>query len=81
MPDFFWKIVIRLDGEELTSMAFMYPHKPISKSPQTKKYFHGRYLTSINELEDATGLDFLTDLEDEKEEDVESLIAVEIWPL
>ena len=79
VPDFFYKIVIRLDGEELKTMAFMYPHQDIKKSPTTKKYFHARYLTSINDIEESTGLDFLTKLEDEKEEEVESLISSELW--
>tara|TARA_R110001599_G_C12268666_1_gene661116 strand:- start:442 stop:1443 length:1002 start_codon:yes stop_codon:yes gene_type:complete len=79
VPEYFWKIVIRLDGEEIKSMAFMYPHKDIKKSPTTKKYFHARYLTSINDIETLTGLDFLTKLEDEKEEVIEALIATEVW--
>lgn len=79
IPEFFWKVVIRMDGEELKSMAFMYPHEAIDKNAQTKKYSHTDYLTSINEVERMTGLDFLTDIEDEKEEALENLIAVDVW--
>ncbi len=80
IPHFFWKIVIKKSEEKLDSLAFLYPHKAIGKSKDSKsKYRHEDYLVSVNEIEEVTGLDFFTNLDDEKEDALEGEKADAIW--
>ena len=50
------------------------PHKSIPRDVDLSDY-----LTSIDEIEDETGLDFLSELEDDLEDEIESEVW-EIWP-
>ncbi len=78
IPDALFKIVVK-DSEEPDTpdvLAFIYPQ--VGPGYTAKEYFHENYLTSVDEIEALTGLDFLTDLSDEIEESVaESLWEVE----
>ena len=77
IPDAFYKIVIKQNGGTLDVLALVYPHKEIKKL--NKKYNHNDFLTTVDTVERLTGIDFLTDLDDDKEDAVESKKADRIW--
>ncbi len=74
VPDAFFKIVIRQEGPDIKVLSFIYPHEEIAKG-KDGKYDHAAYLTSINAVEDVTGLDFLKYVLCYYEDD----IAKKIW--
>ncbi len=75
VPDAFFKIVIRETNKPNRPdiLAFIFPHK------KTENKDMAEYLTTVNEIESATGLDFLTVLPDAIEEKLESIKATTIW--
>ena len=77
IPDAFFKIVIKENEDTLDILAFVYTHKAIKKV--NRKYQHKDYLTTVDTIERLTGLDFLTDLDDEIEDAVESKKAERVW--
>ncbi len=74
VPTHFYKIVVSCTEtyEDIDAIAFILPNEKISSSP-----LEG-FITTIDEVEDSTGLDFLHELEDAIENDLESLVA-EMW--
>jgi len=74
IPHAFFKIVIREDRGSLKVLAFLYPHKAISRP-----YRHANYLVSVDKVEAVTGLDFLTSLPDNTEEKIEKQVPVKVW--
>ena len=79
VPDKFYKLVIREDEDSVAVMAFLYPHKDVWKTIIGRKYDHGKYLVSVDDVEAVTGLDFLTALPDEVEAEVESTKNKKVW--
>ena len=71
VPTHFYKVVISPIGPEV--IAFWIPHK------ENAKYEVVSYLTSIDDIERKTGLDFMSLLEDSQENDLESQIADKLW--
>lgn len=70
IPDAFFKIVVRLDGDSVATLAFLIPNiLPKSETDLND------YLTSIDRIEDLTGLNFLAALEDSTEAAVENIIS------
>ena len=82
IPDALFKIVIKeQDNGFLDTLAFIYPQVGpgyTAKKDELRKQ-HKRFLTSIDEIEKMTGLDFLTDLNDAKEKAIEKAVAEDIW--
>ena len=80
IPDALYKIVIK--ENERTGipdvLSFIYPQ--VNAGYYIKHYDHSRYLTTVDEVELLTGLDFLTDLPDNVEQKVEKSLAKNIWP-
>jgi len=74
VPHAFFKIVIREHRGKLNVLAFLYPHKSIARP-----YRHANYLVSVDKIEAATGLDFLTSLPDAHEDTIEKQTQVNIW--
>ena len=74
VPHAFFKIIIREDRGTLKVLAFLYPHRAIAKP-----YRHSNYLVSVDKIEAATGLDFLTSLPDAHEDTIEKQTQVNIW--
>jgi len=74
VPTHFYKIVVSRteSGEDLNAIAFILPNKRISSS------LPGKFITTIDEVERLTGLDFLHELEDGIEEGLESSKS-EMW--
>lgn len=79
VPEGLFKIVIKQNdfSNDLDVLAFIYPQ--IGAGYYNKEYKHSRYLTSVDEIELMTGLDFLTILPDDVEDRIESRIANDIW--
>ena len=78
-PDALFKIVIK-DSEEPDTpdvLAFIYPQ--VGPGYTAKEYFHENYLTSVDEIEALTGLEFLTDLPEEIEDSIEESVAESLW--
>ena len=78
IPDKLFKIVIREteDPNRPEVLAFAYPQDVGKSNP----YDHRPYLFSVDDIEKKTGLDFLTILPDEIEEDIEKVKAISLWP-
>jgi len=74
IPDAFFKIVVRLVDNQPEVLAFIYPNKDNLGDD------HTAYLTSVDHIEELTGLDFLAVLDDELEEALEGRVAIELWP-
>jgi len=77
IPDAFFKIVVRVIDEQVAVLAFIYPNQD---NGHPGGYEHSAYLTSVDEIEVLTGMDFFAALDDELEEALESQVAAEIWP-
>ena len=78
IPDAFFKIVIKDSGtaNRPDVLAFIYPQEhPQYVSP----YDHTLFLKSVDDIETATGLDFLTILPDADEAIVEAVTATALW--
>lgn len=73
IPDAFFKIVVRVMDEQVAVLAFIYPNQDNLGDDLTA------YLTSVDRIEELTGLDFLAVLDDEVEEVLESEVAVDLW--
>jgi endonuclease G len=75
VPPMFYKIVVAEDfsATEPKVLAFLFPHQRIS---------HGTiadFTVSIDVIEAMTGLDFLSDLDDAEENDIEDTDTWEFW--
>jgi len=79
IPDALFKIVIKeSDNHDRPDvLAFIYPQigPGYNKSP----YDHEKYLVSVDEIEEATGLDFLTKLPEIYQEIIEQEKAAQLW--
>lgn len=73
VPDKFYKIVAYENEKGLTIKSWLFPHKEIKKT--NGKYQLQNYLTSVDEVEKQTKLNFFTDLEDSLENELEAAIA------
>jgi len=78
VPDAFFKVVVRPQAAGWRTMAFLVP--------MHGDEFHHKsaadvrpYLTSIDTIEALTGLDFLTSLPDQQEEEIERVTFTILW--
>ena len=72
VPDKFYKIVAYEKAKELVIKSWLFPHKEIKK--ENGKYPLNNYMTSVDEVERLTKLDFFTALEDTLEDRLESAV-------
>jgi endonuclease G len=81
IPDELFKIVIRetKDPNRPEVLAFVYPQE--SPSYARRPFDQAAYLRSVDEIENATGVDFLTALPDDVEGQVEAARATSLWPV
>jgi len=73
IPDRFYKIVVDDTGSGLRALAFLIPQVVVAGSVSES------FLTSIDEIESASGLDFLADLDDSTEDSLESQTSLGLW--
>jgi len=72
IPEQFYKIVLDLTGDEKKAIAFLMPNSHCA-------YPVSGYVTSIDEIEKLTGLDFFSSLEDEEETKLEKMHTMDGW--
>lgn len=73
IPEAFFLIVVDEHEGKLRTLALIVPQDaPTSAAPD-------RYLTTIDEIERRTQLDFLADLDDESEQAIERVAATKVW--
>lgn len=77
IPDAFFKIVVRLVDNQPVVLAFIYPNQD---NGDHDGYDHVAYLTSVDHIEELTGLNFFAVLDDELEDALERERAIELWP-
>jgi endonuclease G, mitochondrial len=82
IPDALFKIVVKESGTKNKPdvLAFIYPQVGPGYY-RGKPYDHTRYLTTVDEIEKLTGIDFLTAIPDEKEQSIESKEVRTLWPV
>jgi endonuclease G len=73
IPDSFYKIIVDLENKIPRTLAFIMPQDANRKDEPEK------FLTSIDEIEKQTGLDFFADMQDSYESKFEDKIAKQIW--
>jgi len=74
IPDAFYKIVLDEQAGEIRALAFIMDHSEgygYGEGSSIVERLSG-YLVDIDEIEDKTGLDFFSDLEDAEEANLES---------
>ncbi|MCH8151446.1 MAG: hypothetical protein IH830_03620 [Planctomycetes bacterium] len=57
-------------------LAFLVPHIATVPGPERRIETH---LTSVDQIEELTGLDFLTNLPDHVQAQIESVVAAQPW--
>jgi endonuclease G, mitochondrial len=80
IPEALFKIVIKESGtpNRPDVLAFIYPQ--VGPGYSIRPYNHARFLTTVDEIEQLTGLDFLISLPDDAEEGLEKTQAIALWP-
>ncbi len=81
VPDAFFKIVVK-DSDVAAIpdvLAFIFPMEGTGNYSSSNHELTP-YLTSVNIVEVLTGLNFLTSLPDEIEDEVEKVVQVRLWP-
>ncbi len=82
VPNAFFKIVIREseDSDRPHVLAFIYPNSESERVlPPRKPYNHSKFQKTVDEVERQTGIDFLTALDNDDENAVESVKAALDW--
>jgi endonuclease G len=72
VPEEFYKIVLDASGGNYKAIAFLIPNKPTTKS------FYD-YVTTIDVIEDKTGIDFFPNLSEAIQNKIESRIDLKAW--
>jgi DNA/RNA endonuclease G (NUC1) len=80
IPEALFKIVIRESGipNRPNFLAFLYPQ--VGPGYTRRPYNHARFLTTVDEIEQLTGIDFLTSLADADEAELEAQQGPGLWP-
>lgn len=72
IPEQFFKIILDLDGDDKKAVAFLMPNDHCA-------YPVSGYVTSVDEIEKLTGIDFFSSLDDEEEGRVEAMSSLGGW--
>lgn len=80
IPEALFKIVIRESGmpNRPNFLAFIYPQ--VGPGYSSRPFNHTRFLTTVDEVEQLTGIDFLMSLPNDVEKELESKQAPGLWP-
>ena len=74
IPDAFYKVLLRKGKTNWTTLAFLCKNEAGDRSILT-------YVTTIDEVEKLSGIDFFHSLPDEVEEEIESQDNISQWTL
>lgn len=69
----------RPDEDDKMVLGFLYPQLGPCYLGDKENYNQAAFLTTVDEIEELTGLDLLTGLDDPEEKRVESRIPSQIW--
>lgn len=72
IPQYFYKIILNDNGTEIKAIAFLMPHEKSDKGLY-------QFVTSIDEIEKLTGIDFFPELPDELENELEKSSNYKSW--
>lgn len=72
IPAQFYKIILDLTGDEHKAIAFLMPNDHCA-------YPVSGYVTSVDEIEKLTGLDFFSTLDDVEESQLEAMNSIDSW--
>ena len=75
VPSMFWQLVVAQNGGEVRALAV------VIEQDVPWKAWPARYITSIDELEEMTGLDLLSALPDGEEAALEAKTPSRLWPV
>jgi endonuclease G, mitochondrial len=80
IPEALFKIVIKqgVDPDRPDVFAFLYPQ--VGPGYTVRPFNHARFLTTVDEIEQLTGIDFLMSLPDAVEGEIERQQALGLWP-
>ena len=73
VPPMFWKVVIIETDEDPFVLAFLFPHHRVKRGEIQ------HYLTSVNVIEQLTGLNFFRNLPESDQQEIEDLDTWETW--
>jgi endonuclease G len=73
IPEAFYMIIVDESEGRVRALAVLFPQEPPEKASL------GDYITSVDEIERRTGLDFLADLPDPAEGVLEAQTAGRVW--
>lgn len=74
VPNYFYKIILDYSEPEIKAIAFLMPHQESEKGLY-------QFVTSIDEIEEMTGIDFFPNLPDEIETELEKSSSYVNWSL
>lgn len=72
VPDLFYKIIARKNGNQLITIAFLIPNRPQSEALRN-------FTVSIDELEEVTGIDFFHGLPISEQDSFERTVVTSAW--
>ena len=72
VPNYFYKIILDFQEPEIKAIAFLIPHEDSEKALYT-------FVTSINNIEEITGIDFFPEIEDSLENKLEATTNYSSW--
>ena len=72
VPDVFYKIILDYSNKDYNAITFLVPNKPSNESIY-------KYVTTIDQIEELTGIDFFSDLADSIEIKIESSVDITSW--
>lgn len=80
IPEALFKIVVKEGAtpNRPDVLAFIYPQ--VGPGYSFRPYIHSRFLTTVDEIEQLTGVDFLMSLPNDVEDELEAQQAIETWP-
>lgn len=73
IPDFLYKILVDEDGDRIRMLPFLMPQEVRGNEPLSQ------YLTTVDEIERQTGLDFFWALSDPNEDRLEAFRPTRLW--
>ena len=73
VPNYFYKIIFKDDGDSSKMIAFVIPNKPNLNQPLKS------YVVSVDQIEKETGIDFFPNLDDVLERKLEENVSIKGW--
>ena len=72
MPNYFYKIILDYHEPEIKAIAFLMPHEDSEQGLY-------QFVTSIDKIEELTGIDFFPEIEDGLENKLEASTSYSNW--